>query len=169
MAHTSEARCLVHISDLILSLSILILVGYFYYLTTTFEEISELFSDAIPPATFPRMMLWVIGFLTLLLPFEHAFKAARGGSDLNADREKKVEPIAYITFSVILVLVASAEWLGTFLTLVAACFVLPALWGERSWLALGLFGLIFPVAVTVLFSQVFKIYFQPGVFGLEFH
>jgi hypothetical protein len=29
------------------------------------------------------------------------------------------------------------------------------------------FGLGFPTAVALVFTQVFKIYFQPGIFGLS--
>ena len=157
----------VHRTDLALSLAILALVGAGFYLCTTFEEVSPLFADTIPPDFFPRLMLWVIGALALLLPFEHAFRSKRGDSGLEEDRKDTVRPIAYITFAAALALVAAAEWLGTYLTLVAICFALPLLWGERRWVPLAAFALGFPTAVMALFTQAFQIYFQPGVFGLS--
>lgn len=160
----------VHPIDLLLSLAILALVAYFAYLTTTFEEVSALFDGGVTPEYFPRLMLWVIGFLALLMPFEHAWRTARtGGSGLEEDRKKAAKPIAYITMAVALVIVGAATWLGTYLTLIVACVVLPILWGERRWVPVVLFGLGFPSAVTLLFTQVFEIYFEPGVFGLSFY
>ncbi len=157
----------VHRTDLALSLTILALVGAGFYLSTTFEEVSPLFADTIQPEFFPRLLLWTIGILALLLPFEHAFRSKRGDSGLDEDRRVAVQPIAYVTFAAALVLVAAAEWLGTYLTLMAICFALPLLWGERRWVPLTAFALGFPTAVMVLFTQAFQIYFQPGVFGLS--
>ncbi len=157
----------VHRTDLALSLAILALVGAGFYLCTTFEEVSPLFADTIPPDFFPRLMLSVIGVLAVLLPFEHAVRSRRGDSGLDEDRRDTVRPIAYVTFAAALVLVAAAEWLGTYLTLIAICFALPLLWGERRWMPLAAFALGFPTAVMILFTQAFQIYFQPGVFGLN--
>lgn len=160
----------VHPMDLALSLVLLALVGYFAYLTTTFEEVSPLFDGGITPAFFPLVMLWVIGILAALMPFEHAWRAARtGGSGLEEDRKSVVKPIAYVTMIAALIIVAAAEWLGTYLTLIVISFSLPMLWGERRWLPLIAFGIGFPTAVMLLFTQVFKIYFQPGVLGLSFY
>ncbi len=159
----------IHRTDLALAIAILALVGAGFYLSTTFEEVSPLFADSIPPEFFPRLMLWVIGALALLLPFEHALRQARGGSELDEDRSQAVQPIAYATYAAALAIVTAATWLGTYLTLIAVCLALPLLWGERRWLPLIAFALGFPTAVMLLFTQAFKIYFQPGVFGLAFH
>jgi hypothetical protein len=160
----------VHPVDLALSLATLALVAYFAYLTTTFEEVSALFDGGVTPEFFPRLMLWVIGFLVILMPFEHAWRTARtGDSGLEEDRKKAAKPIAYITMAVALVIVSAATWLGTYLTLIFACLALPALWGERRWVPMVLFGLGFPTVVMLVFTQIFKIYFEPGIFGLSFH
>ncbi len=160
----------VHPMDLVLSLAILALVAYFAYLTTTFEEVSALFDGGVTPEFFPRLILWVIGILTILMPFEHAWRTARtGASGLEEDRKRAAKPIAYYTMAVALVIVGAATWLGTYLTLVFACVALPILWGERRWVPLILFGLGFPTAVMLVFTQVFKIFFEPGILGLSFH
>ncbi len=160
----------IHPMDLVLSFVLLALVGYFAYLTTTFEEVSPLFDAGIKPAFFPRVILWVIGILAVLMPFEHSWRVARSGSSgLEEDRQSVVKPIAYITTIAALVIVAAAEWFGTYLTLIVISFALPVLWGERRWLLVIAFGLGFPTAVMLLFTQVFKIYFQPGVLGLDLY
>jgi hypothetical protein len=170
MASPSGFRRWVHPSDLALSLALLALVGLFYYFSTQFEEVSALFDGGVHPEYFPQLMLWCIGILAVLMPFEHAWRVARsGGSGLEEDRSTKVKPIAYFTMIMALVVVGAAEWLGTYLTLMAISFGLPILWGERRILLILAFGLGFPTAVALLFTQVFKIFFQPGVLGLAFH
>jgi len=155
--------------DLVLSLAILMVCAVLYYVTSTFDEVSVLFADNIPPEWFPRLLLWVIVGLALLMPFEHAVRVARGGVGMDSDRRTTVKPIAYVTVVAATIIVAASQWLGTFLTLMAVCLVLPPLWGERRWSLVAAFGIGFPIVVALLFSQVFKIYFQPGVFGLSFH
>lgn len=170
MSTQTGRRRWIHPVDLALSAGILALVAFFAYVSTTFEEVSPLFDGGITPEFFPRLILWVIAVLAVLMPFEHAWRVARtGASGLEEDRRTRVKPIAYITMAAALVIVGAAPFLGTYLTLMAVCFALPVLWGERRWgLVLG-FGLGFPTAVMLLFTQVFKIYFEPGIFGLSFH
>jgi len=170
MSQSSGARRWIHPKDLALSLVILALVAFFAYQSTTFEEVSALFDGGVTPEYFPRLILWVIGILAVLMPFEHAVRVARsGGSGLEEDRKATVKPIAWITMAVALAIVTIAPWLGTYLTLIAVCLALPLLWGERRWgLILG-FGFGFPTVVMLVFTQVFKIYFEPGVLGLSFH
>jgi putative tricarboxylic transport membrane protein len=170
MANSTGVRRWVHPVDLVLSAAILLFVAFFAYMSTTFEEVSALFDGGITPEYFPRLLLWIIAILAVLLPFEHAWRVARtGGSGLEEDRKRSVKPIAFVTMAVALVIVGAAEWMGTYLTLIVICCTLPAIWGERRWIPMVAFGLGFPTAVMVLFTQVFKIYFQPGVLGLNFY
>ena len=170
MANSAGVRRWVHPVDLVLSAAILLFVAFFAYMSTTFEEVSALFDGGITPEYFPRLLLWIIAILAVLLPFEHAWRVARtGGSGLEEDRKRSVKPIAFVTMAVALVIVGAAEWMGTYLTLIVICCTLPAIWGERRWIPMVAFGLGFPTAVMVLFTQVFKIYFQPGVLGLNFY
>lgn len=164
-----EKRRWVHPVDLALSVAILIACAYLYYVTSTFDEMTALFGDSIAPQWFPRLLIWVIAFLAILMPFEHAVRVARGDAGMDEDRRDTVKPIAYLTVLAVLIIVSVSQLLGTFLTLMAACIVLPPLWGERRWVLVAAFGIGFPIVVTLLFSQVFKIFFQPGVFGLSFH
>jgi putative tricarboxylic transport membrane protein len=168
MAQQSSAKRWIHPVDLSLSLVILVFCGLAYYVTTTFEEVSALFSENIPPEWFPQLLITVIVFLVLLMPFEHAVRVAQGGDGMDEDRKTTVKPIAYMTVAAVLCVVAISQWLGTFLTLMAICTVLPPLWGERRWLLVAAFGIGFPIVVALVFSQIFKIFFQPGIFGLSF-
>ena len=170
MANSIGVRRWVHPMDLVLSVAILLFVAFSAFMSTTFEEGSALFDGGITPEYFPRLLLWIIAILAVLLPFEHAWRVARAGSSgLDEDRKSSVKPIAYITMAVALAIVGAAEWMGTYLTLIVICCTLPAIWGERRWMPMAAFGLGFPTAVMLLFTQVFKIYFQPGVLGLNFY
>jgi len=68
----------------------------------------------------------------------------------------------------LLLVVAAIELLGMALTAVLVSAALPLLWGERRYRILIPFAILFPVAVTLLFTQVLKIYFEPGKLALGF-
>ena len=155
----------VHGTDLWLALIILGACALLYYATTGFEEVSQMLAQNIPPEFFPRLLLWTIVALTLLLPFEHRFHK-RGKKHLDDDRRYRVKLIAVVTAGLLVVVVASMQWLGTFLAMIFLCLSLPVLWGERRIKILLPFAIIFPSIVTLLFTQVLKVYFEPGIFGL---
>ena len=52
--------------------------------------------------------------------------------------------------------------------MIVVCIALPVLWGERRIKVLIPYVILFPAAVTILFTQVLKVYFEPGMFGIEF-
>ena len=153
----SARSSLLHRTDLILTLALFAFCGFTWYATT-------LFQDNIQPAFFPRIMVWTILLLSILLPFEHR-AIARRGDDIDAERSSRIQPMAYITFGVLVTLLLIAPWLGTLLTIMTASFVLPLLWGERRLKLVVPFAILFPIAVTVLFSKVLQVYFEPGLLG----
>jgi len=157
----------VHRTDLGLALVILAGCGLLYYFTTTFEEVSPLFADNIGPAWFPRLMIWSVAVLALALPFEHRFVAG-GRKRLDEDRSDRVRGITFLTAGLLLLVVAVIDLLGMALTAVLVSAALPLLWGERRYRILIPFAILFPLAVTLLFTQVLKIYFEPGKLALGF-
>ena len=76
---TDDARAagLVHPVDLAVTAIILAGVGYLFYLTTQFDEVSPLFAQNIQPAMYPQLLLWIIGALACFLPFEHILLAKK--------------------------------------------------------------------------------------------
>ena len=60
--------------------------------------------------------------------------------------------------------VASIPWLGSILSMVAICILLPLLWGERRPKVLIPFAVIFPAFITLLFAYLLGVHFEPGVF-----
>ncbi len=156
---------LIHRTDLWLALVILAGCAALYYATTRFDEVSALMAQNIPPEYFPRLLIWTIVVLTVLLPFEHLSLRARK-KDIDEDRSVRIKPMAYVTAGLLIAVVASTLLLGTLIAMVLVCVLLPLLWGERRIKVLIAFAVIFPGAVTLLFSQVLKVYFEPGVIGL---
>ncbi len=158
---------LVHGTDLKLTIIILILCGVIYYVTTTFESVSSLLAQNLPPEWFPRLLIWTIALLSLILPFEHKF-LAQGKKGLDEDRTHRIPLKAVLTALLLTFVVASVVWLGTFFAMLFVAAALPLLWGERRWKILVPYIILFPLCVMLLFTKVLKVYFQPGLLGIEF-
>lgn len=156
-----------HGPDLKLLVIILVICGGLYYLTTGFESVSPLLAQNLPPEWFPRLLLWTIVLLALILPFEHRF-LAQGKKGLDEDRRERIPLMPVLTALLLMFVVASVEWFGTFLAMVFVATALPLLWGERRWKLLVPYILLFPLGVTLLFTKVLKVFFQPGLLGFGF-
>jgi putative tricarboxylic transport membrane protein len=158
---------LIHPVDLFVAVLIVVVCGALYYVTTTFEEVSDLFAQDIPPEFFPRLLLWFIVPLALVLPVEHLFYRSEPGR-LDKGRRSHIRAITYATIALLIAVVLLLPWLGAYLGLVAICLLLPPLWGERRWYVVLPYALLFPTLVTLLFARVLQVYFEPGIFGLGF-
>ena len=158
-------RSLVDGTDLILAAIILAVCGILYFVSTRFEEASEQMSQNIPPEWFPQLLLVFIMALALIIPFEHLFK---GKEVLAKDRQAKVKPISIASAALLSAIIFLMPWLGTFVTMVAICVLLPLLWGERRLKILLPFAIIFPGAVTLLFTKVLRVYFETGIWSKLF-
>jgi len=163
----SSASSLIHIVDLKLTLIIMAICAALYYVTSTFDEVSELLTQNIPPEWFPRLLIWFIVLLSLTLPFEHRF-LARGKKGLDEGRESRIPIGAIVTAALLILVVASIVVLGTFLSMVLVCAALPLLWGERRWKILIPYVILFPTLVALLFTKVLRVFFEPGLIGIAF-
>ena len=160
-----EQPGLIHPVDLVIMIIILSICGALYYVTTSFEEVSDMLSQNIPPEFFPRLVMLLIAILSLALPFEHLFQRRRG-NDLDSKRRKKLRPLTCWTALVLVLLAFSMPQLGTFLTMIVVCLILPWLWGERRLKLIVPFAVLFPIAVTLVFNRILGVYFEPGIFGI---
>lgn len=155
---------LVNRVDFVLALIIIAVCGLLYYITYTFDTVPEALSQGVPPVWFPRLLLWIIAILSASIPFEHLFLAK--GKSLEADRKVRVKPIAIYSTILLCVIVGLMPWLGTILTMVLVCLLLPLLWGERRVKVLIPFAIVFPGLVTLLFAGVLRLYFEPGILAV---
>lgn len=154
----------VHRTDLALTLLILAVCGLLYYVTAGFEEVSELLSQNIGPEWFPRLLIWTIVLLSLALPFEHLMRKQQAAS-IDEDRANRIKPISFFTALLLASVVATIPLFGTFIAMILACVLLPLLWGERRLKLLIPYIFLFPATVAILFTQVLKVFFEPGLWG----
>ncbi len=163
-SRTPIAR-LIHPVDGIVTLIILAVVAWLYYETSQFEEVSFLFSQNVPPQMFPRILLIFIAILALAMPFEHLL-LKRKGKDIDKSRREPVKAIAWVTMVALVVIMSAAPLLGTLLTMVTVCIVIPFLWGERRLRIVLPFAVLFPLFIALLFNIVLGVHFDPGFVGL---
>lgn len=167
-ARQSEtAARLLHPVDTVLALGLLAVCGWLWYQTTQFEEVSALLSDNLGPAAFPRILLVTIMLFTAFLPFEHLILARRG-KNIDSGRSKPIKLLTWMTMALLLAIMATSTLLGTFLTMVSVCLLVPILWGERRLRVVVPFAILFPLAVTLVFNVLLGVFFEPGVFGIKF-
>ncbi|MDP2618697.1 MAG: tripartite tricarboxylate transporter TctB family protein [Hyphomicrobiales bacterium] len=156
---------LVHRTDLVVSLVVLAICAFFYYVTTTFDEVSTLLSQNIPPEFFPRGVLIIIMIMALGLPFEHVLHRRRG-EDIDSERSERVKRMPYLTTGLLFLIILAMPYVGTLICMIAICLTLPVLWGERRWRRIILFALLFPLAVAYVFDRVLLVQFEPGMLGI---
>lgn len=153
--------------DAVLALVLIVISSGLYYVTNGFDKPALFLGDNVLPEEFPRMLLWIIGGLALVLPFEHLLERKRHP----LIRKSRSAPIGFTTWATIVLLVvilALAPTLGTVLTILISSLTLPVLWGERRWLLLIVYALTFTALVTYIFAGVLSVYFEPGVFGITY-
>ena len=160
----ASAASFVHPTDLTLTLLIFAVCGYLYYLTTTFEEVAQLLAQNIGPEWFPQLLIWTIVVLSLALPFEHLSRREQAAS-IDKDRSERIKPISFLTAILLAAVVATIPLFGTLVAMLLGCALLPLLWGERRKKILIPYIILFPASVAVLFTQVLKVYFEPGLWG----
>ena len=154
----------IHMTDLALSVIILLICGFLFWSTTTFERVPATLAQNVQPTLFPRLLIVVIAAMALFLPFEHVQKR-RTGIDLDSTREAPIKPIAYITALALLGIVVLTPQLGTLLSMVLACAVLPLVWGERRVWMVAVYAVALPLVVALLFEGVLEVSFEPGILG----
>jgi putative tricarboxylic transport membrane protein len=155
----------IHRTDLIVAFIVLAICAFFYIATTTFEEVSNMLAQNIPPEFFPRGVLIIIMLLALILPFEH-IAHRREGKNIDSERSERVKKMPYLSAGLLFASIAAMPYVGTLLSTVGICFALPLLWGERRWRLIVPFALIFPLAVAFVFDRILLVQYEPGMFGI---
>lgn len=166
MSQTPQERGpLLHKTDLVVALIIFAVCGVLYYLTTTFDEVSNMLAQNIPPEFFPQLIIIIIAILTLGIPFEHLLHKRRG-ENIDSERSDRVKWMPVLSGALLFMLVLGIPYLGMLLTMIGVCAILPLLWGERRLKLIVPFALLFPLAVAYLFNKVLLVFFEPGIFGI---
>ena len=153
------------LGDVVISGILIVGAGFLYFLTTHFEEASALLGENVGPADFPRLVLYIIAVLALIMPFESRFQPARW-QKIRDGRKQPVKMLTWMTIAYLLASIIAAPIVGTILTMLQVSLFLPLLWGERRLWLIVPFALIFTLAVTWVFNVVLRVYFEPGVFNI---
>lgn len=158
----SPREALVHRTDA--GLAGLILAGVFalFFVTATFEEVPDLLAQSVGPAFFPRILLIVIAVMALALPIEHRFLTS-GRAGLDRDRRAPIRAITWASAGLLCLIVGFMDTIGTLLTLVAVCILLPVLWGERRIAVIVPYAVVFPALIAVVFNKLLNVHFEPGL------
>ena len=126
-----------------------------YAITTTFEEVPVMLSQGIQPAVFPRLLIGVIAILSMILIIQSRRKPATV--------RKPVPLVAFSTAGLLAVFVAAIDWVGMMIGILLFCLVLPALWGDRRYLWIAVFAVLFPAGIFMLFSKMLEVRFPLGI------
>lgn len=156
---------LIHQTDLMVGLIVIAICLFFYYVTSTFEEVSALLAQNVPPEFFPRGVLIIIMILALGLPFEHVLHRRRG-EDIDSERSERVKQMPYLTTGLLFLIILAMPYVGTLVCIMAICLALPVLWGERRWGLIVAFAVVFPLAVAYVFDRILLVQFEPGMLGI---
>ena len=100
------------------------------------------------------------------MPFEQYVQRRKIGRPRRPSEGIKL--ISVITAVLLVVVVSLMKTLGTSLSMVVVCALMPFLWGERRVWLVAPFAILFPIVVTLLFSGVLGVYFEPGILGALF-
>lgn len=153
--------------DTVLALVLILICVALYYQTSGFDKPALFLGDNVLPEEFPRMLLWIIGGLALTLPFEHLLERKRHPL-IRKSRSSPIGPTTWATIVLLIVILALAPTLGTILTILLSSLILPILWGERRWLFVIGYSIIFTALITYIFAGVLSVYFEPGIFGITY-
>ena len=122
----------------------------------TFDEVPSALTQGVPPESYPQLLAWTLITFAAVLAFQ-----ARGWTD---KKKKRVKPIVFYTAILLIVATLSIHWLGIFGAMIIGCAAMPILWGERRHLLVGLYAVLFPLAVYGLFHSVLEVQFPLGIF-----
>ena len=101
-------------------------------------------------------------FLTAIIPFEFKITPQKVAK-IDKERDEKTLPITWVTIFLLLTIVFLTDFLGAVLTMFVTCLLLPLVWGEKKYVVVAIYALLFPAFVWFLFNQLLGLYFAPGL------
>lgn len=153
---------LVHKKDLILAIILVCIGSFAYYEAGKFPEAPAILGDTLNADVFPRMLVVLLIFLTCIIPFEFKITPEKINK-IDKDRGDETPLITWLTIALLFTIVLLAEFFGSLLTMFVICVSLPLLWGEKRYVAVAIYSILFPAFVYLLFNKVLGLYFNPGV------
>lgn len=140
--------------DFVVGACVLAFCAAAYAVTLSFKEAPPALAQNVQPATFPRLVISVIAVLSgvlMALSFRLPVKAL-----------KPVPVMVPVSAAVMIGFVVAFGLVGFLPAMVLFCIGLPAIWGERRWILVVPFAILFPAAIYGLFAVVLGVHFDPG-------
>ena len=134
---------------------ILIFSLFAFIITFTFDQVPPILNRGIQPATFPKILLILIIFLTSFLYFLSIKSPWSAG--------KKLERPFYLTLFILILFVLIAKFLDFFLAIGTLSFLVSFFWGERRIYYLFIVSIIFPIIVFIFFETILGLRFPSGI------
>lgn len=151
-----------HRKDLYLALVLVAFGAFVYYEAGKFPPAPAVLGDTLNADVFPKILVIILLFLTAIIPFEFKLTPEKVAK-IDKDRNEKTLPITWITIFVLLTIVFLTDFLGAVLTMFVTCLLVPLVWGERNYVAVAIYAIVFPAFVWFLFNQLLGLYFAPGL------
>ena len=125
-----------------------------YWLTTGFSPGFAMLSQNVPPTFFPRVVLFILAVLSIILIFTGIGRKPKSAEFLPASFWKTV---GIITSTGVL-----AYFLGTLITLAVIAIVLPIAWGERRYRLIATLAICLPISIYFVFTLGLDVRFPAG-------
>ena len=138
------------VSFVIIFISTILLITTF-----SFDTVPPILNRGIQPATFPKGLLVLIIFLTLVIYYFSFRKPWK--------KEKKLPKPFFLTILSFLFFVLISKTLDFFLAISVLSVFVSYHWGEKRIFYLLLVGIIFPVIVFIFFEMILGLRFPPGI------
>ena len=151
-----------HRKDLYLALVLVAFGAFVYYEAGKFPPAPLVLGDTINADVFPKILVVILLFLTAIIPFEFKLTPQKVAK-IDKERDQKTLPITWVTIFLLLTIVFLTDFLGAVLTMFVTCLMLPLVWGEKNYVAVAIYALLFPAFVWFLFNQLLGLYFAPGL------
>tara|TARA_B100000131_G_scaffold277779_2_gene281839 strand:- start:2426 stop:2932 length:507 start_codon:yes stop_codon:yes gene_type:complete len=139
----------------IVSFIIIIISSVLLYITFTFDIVPPILNRGIQPATFPKALLILIIFLTLLIYFLSLKKPWK--------KEKSLPNSFYITLFSFCLFIIISKTLDFFLGIAVLSALVSFFWGERRLILILLISILFPIIVFIFFETILGLRFPSGI------
>lgn len=122
-----------------------------YWMTTNFKTMPPILKRGIQPSDFPQLLLVLLVSLTVIMVWKDPIRI-----------KERMQNSTWGTI-ILFGFFAAITSIDLFLALGIFAAALAAFWGERRTKMLAFLGLGVPIAIFLLFDQVFEIRFPRGL------
>lgn len=143
-----------------MALVLMIMFIILYGVTYTFQS-SNVLKTHTTAAFFPRVVLIIAMFFTLLIIAENLIKGADVSEQKTLDKEKLKRVL--ISMGLTVLLGFGVSYLGTFVSIFLFIVAIMLAWGVRDKKTILLNAIITPIVVYLIFTKILLVQFPSGI------